>query len=177
MGVEIRTVRDEDFDAIATLTNYYIVNTPIHFGSDPVTSEELRGSWMKTRERYPFLIAAVDGGFVGYAKAGVWRDRAAYLWTTEVGIYVERGTQGRGVGKALYGTLMDGLRKQGFHSVIGGITLPNEASVGLHEALGFKQVSHVKHAGWKFGKWHDVGFWQVMLREDEHEAGPISQPG
>jgi len=176
MGVEIRRVQDADFEAIAALTNYYILNTPIHFGSEPAKAEDLRAPWVKTRERYPFLVASVDGAFAGYAKAGVWRDRAAYSWTAEVGIYIERAMQGRGVGKALYGALLDGLRNQGFHSVIGGITLPNEASVRLHESLGFHKVSHVKHGGWKFGKWHDVGFWQIMLRDDEHGAGPIAPP-
>ncbi len=171
--MRIRPVGAGDFEAVARLTNHYIETTAIHFGTEPVTPGELRAGWEKYAGRYPFLVVELDGRFGGYAKAGVWRDRAAYQWTPEAGIYVETWTQGRGVGTALYRALLDELRGRGFHSVIGGITLPNEASVRLHERVGFVKVGHVRHAGWKFGAWHDVGFWQAMLTGD----GPPREPG
>lgn len=158
----VRPAIASDFDAIAALTNIYITTTAIHFSYDPVTAEELRTAWEK-HARYPFVVAELDGRFAGYAKAGPWRERAAYQWTPESGIYVEPFAQRRGVGAALYARLIDALKAQGFHSVIGGVTLPNEASVRLHERLGFVKISHVKDAGWKFNQWHDVGFWQLML--------------
>ncbi len=159
----IRGVNPQDFDAVAALTNHFILHTSIHFGTEAVTAAELHESWEKTRATYPFLVAEVDGRFAGYAKAGVWRERAAYRWTPEAGIYIEEWTRGRGVGTMLYRALLDDLRARGFESVIGGITLPNEASVRLHERCGFVKVGHVLRAGYKFGAWHDVGFWQAVL--------------
>ncbi|MBL9150286.1 MAG: N-acetyltransferase [Phycisphaerae bacterium] len=163
MAVEIRTVEDSDWPAIADLTNHYIEHTAIHFGYDPVTPNELRELWWPKRDLYPFLVAADGTRFLGYAKAGVWRERAAYKWTAEVGVYVARDTQGAGVGTRLYQALIDACRERGFHSLVGGITLPNEPSVRLHERVGFVKVAHFAHAGYKFGAWHDVGFWQVKL--------------
>ncbi|MFM9959093.1 MAG: N-acetyltransferase family protein [Phycisphaerales bacterium] len=170
----IRSAEARDFDAVAALTNHYIVHTSIHFGTDPVSADELRGVWERSRARYPFLIAEVGGVFAGYAKAGVWRDRAAYSWTPETGIYIEPRVQARGVGTALYRALLDELRTRGFRSVVAGITLPNEASVRLHERVGFRAVGVVKDAGWKFGAWHDVGFWQIMLSDSA--AVPAALP-
>lgn len=167
----VRPVIATDFDAIAALTNTYITTTAIHFSYDPVTADELRTSWLRHAATYPFLVAERDGRFAGYAKAGPWRERAAYQWTPESGIYVEHSAQGQGVGTALYSCLADALRAKGFHSVIASVTLPNDASVRLHQRLGFVKVSHVKDAGWKFNRWHDVGFWQLMLN-----AGPPVSP-
>lgn len=170
----IRPARETDFSAIAALTTHYINTSAIHFGYEPVTAEELLAQWQKAGRRYPWLIAEQDGRFAGYAKAGVWRDRAAYQWAVETGIYIEPAAQGRGVGRALYTALLDDLRRRGFHMAIGGITLPNEPSERLHEALGFEKVAHFKHAGWKFDRWHDVGFWQLLLNGPEHQAGPLT---
>lgn len=162
-ALRVRPARAEDFAAIAALTNHYIRTTPIHFAYDPVTEGELRAMWEKSRERYPWLVATAGDAFAGYAKAGVWRDRTAYSWTPEVGIYVDASRHRTGVGRALYAALLAELQARGFHSAVGGITLPNDASVRLHEAMGFVKVGHFKHAGFKFEQWHDVGFWQVML--------------
>jgi len=169
----IRPVRESDFGAIARLTNHYIEKTCVHFGLQPVTAEELAEAWTLTRDMYPYLVAEVGGGFAAYAKAGTWRERAAYRWTAEVGIYAESAVHGRGVGRALYTALIETAKDWGFHSVIGGITLPNAASVRLHESLGFLSVGTVREAGWKMGAWRDVAFYQLMLREPTHIAGPI----
>jgi len=164
----IRAVSDGDFAAVAALTNEYILNTAIHFGVEPVTANELRDAWLPKRERYPFLIAVdASNEFLGYAKAGVWRERAAYRWTAEVGVYVIERAQRSGVGRALYARLIADCRARGLHSLVGGITLPNEASVRLHEAIGFVKTAFFAQAGWKFGRWHDVGFWQLMLLPPE----------
>jgi phosphinothricin acetyltransferase len=171
--MRIRETHEGDFDAIAELTNRYIVGCAVHFAFEPVTPDELRAGWLDTRDTYPWLCVDVDDAFAGYAKAGPWRTRAAYQWTPEVGIYVDPRAHGRGVGTALYGALLDDLRRRGFHSAIGGITLPNEASVRLHESLGFTRVATFRHAGHKLGAWHDVGFWQIMLQGDHHQPTPI----
>jgi len=172
----IRSATDADFEAIAALTNHYILGTAVHFGYDPVSAAELRESWLKHRDHFPFLIAELEGEFAGYAKAGTWRDRTAYSWIVETGIYLRPELHGRGVGTALYRVLLETLKEQGFHAAIGGITLPNEASVRLHERVGFVHVGTVKQAGWKFNTWHDAGFWQAVLRDHDHRAAPTTPP-
>lgn len=178
----IRPIQPADFDAVAALTNIYIRDTAIHFATQPVSADELRASWQRTRERYPWLVAEVDqptpaaqagGAFAGFARAYTWRERAAYQWTPEVGVYVEPRFHRRGVGRALYAKLLDILRRQGYRSAVAGITLPSEPSVRLHEAMGFVRVGTVRDAGFKLGRWHDVGFWQVRLGEDDVQGGPI----
>ena len=161
--MQVRAPRDEDFPAIARITNHYITTTTIHFGYDPVAASELRDQWQCYRETFPWLVIERDGAVVGYAKAGTWRERAAYRWTAEAGLYIADSERGRGLGRVLYGALLDELCRRGFHSVVAGITLPNDASVGLHRALGFVSVGVVEDAGWKNGQWHAVEFWQKRL--------------
>lgn len=173
----IRPARSEDFTAIAAITNHYITTTSIHFGYEPVTVDELRSAWKHSVERYPWLVAeqAVPGDpgqgpVVGYAKAGLWRERAAYAWTTEVGLYVAVDARGHGVGTGLYDELLRELELRGFRSAVAGITLPNAGSVRLHEKFGFVRVGTFEDAGWKLGAWHAVEWWQKRLRTDD--AGP-----
>lgn len=159
----IRPVTPADFPAIAALTNHFILNTSIHFGLAAVTADELRASWEKTRDRFPFLVAELDNRFAGYAKAGTWRERAAYDNTAEVGIYVALDLHAKGIGRALYIALINDCRARGFHSLVGGLTLPNPASQRLHESVGFTHVGNFREAGRKFNAWHDVAFYQLML--------------
>ena len=160
--MSIRPVREDDFPAIAAITNPYIATTAIHFGYDPVTADELAAQWRGSD--HPWLVLVDDGDTViGYAKSGTWRARAAYRWTAETGIYLAANAHGRGLGTALYAALLTELATRGFHSVVTGITLPNEASVKLHEKLGFVDVGVVREAGYKLGAWHDVSFWQKRL--------------
>ncbi len=166
----IRPVEPGDFPAIAELTNGFITGTTVHFGYQPQTPDELLGAWLKTRERYPFVVALMDGRFAGFAKASRWRERDAYGWTAETGIYVERNVHRRGVGRALYGALIDACGKAGFHTLVGGVTLPNEPSVRLHQACGFSHVGTFRQVGWKFGDWHDVAFYQRLLAGRETPA-------
>ncbi|MBL9032384.1 MAG: N-acetyltransferase [Phycisphaerae bacterium] len=179
--MRIRPTIERDMEAMTALTNTFIVSTAVHFAFEPLEPGEMARMWLDGRDRYPWLTAEIDGRFAGYAKAGPWRTRAAYQWTAEAGIYVEESSRGRGVGKALYAEIIDDLRRRGFHSVIGGVTLPNEASVRLHESLGFEFVGRFREAGHKLGHWHDVGFWQRMLRDSAHTpsgpgAGPNTPP-
>lgn len=174
--VHVRPARNDDFDAIAALTNYYIDNTAIHFSYQPVTPDELRNLWQAKLHLYPWLIAEVDGHFAGYAKASLWRERSAYQWTPEAGVYVETRFQRLGVGRALYQRLIDTLRAQGFHSLVGGITLPNDPSVRLHEAVGFQPAGVIRRAGWKMGRWWDVGFWQITLADEHAQPADIKPP-
>jgi L-amino acid N-acyltransferase YncA len=157
--VIIREPRDDDFAALAAITNHYIATTAIHFGYEPVTEAELREH---ASGRFPWLVADDDGA-IGYAKAGTWRARAAYQWTCELGLYVAPDARGRGIGTQLYSALLDACAARGFRSAIAGITLPNPASVALHERLGFVPVGVVAEAGFKLGAWHDVAFFQKRM--------------
>ncbi|MBL0217940.1 MAG: N-acetyltransferase [Myxococcales bacterium] len=156
----IRPAHDDDFDAIAAITNHYIATSTIHFAYEPLTAGELRTQWHGYRDRFPWLVTCVDGAVVGYAKAGTWRDRAAYNWTAETGIYIADASRGQGLGKPLYVALLAELEARGFRSVVAGITLPNEPSVAMHLALGFEPCGVIQDAGFKHGAWHAVGFWQ-----------------
>lgn len=175
--MRIRPAERADFPSIAALTNRYITTTAIHFAYDAVTADELLALANRGRDKYPWFIAEIEGVFAGYVKAGPWRDRAAYDWTPESGIYIEPAFHRRGVGRALYLRLFDTLRAQGFHSLIAGATLPNEGSVRLHESVGFVKVGHIHRAGWKMGKWWDVGFWQKALAAPDAPAAPLKPPG
>jgi phosphinothricin acetyltransferase len=106
---------------------------------------------------------AADDRVVGVAYAGPWNERAAYRWTVESTVYVEPSAHRRGVGDALYTELLDRLRRQGFHSAVAVIALPNDPSVGLHERHGFVRVGQLVEAGYKWDAWHDVGLWQNRL--------------
>jgi phosphinothricin acetyltransferase len=175
--IAIRAAAERDFFAIAQITSHYILTSTIHFGYEPVAPEELVAAWRAGRARYPWLVAASDDRVIGYAKAGVWRERAAYAWTTEVGLYVDPAERGRGVGRALYTALLAALEAAGFHSAVAGITLPNAVSEALHRALGFEPIGTVRDAGWKHGAWHDVAFWQRRLAPARHDpSGAPSWP-
>jgi phosphinothricin acetyltransferase len=178
MATVLRPPRPADFDAIAALTNTFIRDTAVHFGSADVAATELLAQWRTAvgGVRYAWLVAERDGAFAGYAKAGPWRSRAAYAWTTETTIYLPPAVRGLGLGRELYGRLLEQLAAQGFRSAIGGITLPNPASVRLHEALGFEACGVVRDAGCKFGRWHDVGFWQRRLCTDGQPGRPLQPP-
>jgi phosphinothricin acetyltransferase len=155
----IRAAHADDFDAIASITNHYITTTAIHFAYEPVTADALRHSW-HSHPHHPFLVDDPGDGVIAYAKAGPWRDRAAYAWTAEVGIYVRHDARGRRIGGALYSALLDELAAGGFRSAVAGITMPNAPSVALHERLGFAHVGTFADAGFKNGAWHDVAFFQ-----------------
>lgn len=115
--------------------------------------------------RHPWLVALEGAEVLGYAYAGRHRDRAAYRWAADTTAYVSPAHQRRGVGRALYGALLALLRRQGLYSAVAGITLPNEASVGLHERMGFELVGTYREIGFKHGAWRTVGWWQARLRE------------
>ena len=127
--------------------------------------------------RYPWLVAERDGAVAGYAYAGPHRARAAYRWSVDVTVYVSGAHHRHGVGRQLYGRLFELLVRQGFHEAGAGITLPNAASVGLHESLGFRPVGVYRNIAFKFGSWHDVGWWQKTLRPpapDRPPAEPVA---
>ncbi|WP_243323998.1 arsinothricin resistance N-acetyltransferase ArsN1 family B [Geothrix sp. SG200] len=159
----IRPVLPTDAPALAEIYNPYVRDTLITFEEQPVTAEEMGARIAKVTATYPWLVWEEDGRVLGYAYGSTWRTRHAYRFAVETTIYLDRGHQGRGRGVVLYQALLDELKQQGFHSALGCLSLPNAPSVRLHEKLGFRKVGHMTEAGWKFGAWVDVGFWELLL--------------
>jgi L-amino acid N-acyltransferase YncA len=129
-----------------------------------------------TSARYPWLIAEDEDEPVGYAYATEHRWRSAYRWTADTTIYISPGHHRRGVGRTLYGALLELLTAQGLYTACAGITLPNDASVGLHEAVGFEPIGVYRAVGYKHGAWRSVGWWQAQLRETKDDEVP-AEPG
>lgn len=160
----IREAKDSDAAALAEIYNFYIRNTVITFEEDDVDADEFIKRIQKVKKSgHSWLVAEEDGHVIGYAYSSKWNERSAYKKTAEVSIYLSDAAKSRGWGAKLYTELFNRLRKKSIHVVIGGITLPNAASVALHEKFGMEQVAHLKQVGYKFGQWLDVGYWQVQL--------------
>jgi phosphinothricin acetyltransferase len=142
----------------------------------PPSASEMAERITKTLAIAPYLVSEDDGRILGYAYAGQWRTRAAYQWSTEVSVYLDPSAHGRGIGSSLYRVLLDLVRVQGYRMALGGVTLPNPASVALHEKLGFTPVATYRAVGLKFGKWHDVGWWQLDLGDIGTNPPPPRTP-
>jgi len=161
----IRLATSADAEAIAAIYRPIVDATAISFETVPPTPAEIARRIASILEIAPWLVYQDGDGIAGYAYGSRHRDRAAYQWSVDVSVYVAEGTRRRGIGRALYKALFPLLRLQGFYAAYAGITLPNAASVGLHEAVGFRPVGVYRAVGYKLGAWHDVGWWQLSLRD------------
>jgi phosphinothricin acetyltransferase len=160
----IRSATSSDADSIARIYNHYILNTIITFEEQTVSAQEIAGRIAEANSAsLPWLVAEQDGQIVGYAYASKWKGRSAYRFSVESSAYLDPNAVGNGYGTKLYEHLFASLRECGIHLVIGGIALPNPASVALHEKFGLKKVAHFNEVGFKFEKWIDVGYWQLKL--------------
>ncbi len=159
----IRSAAPSDAAALTEIYNPFVLHTTITFEEEPLRDTEMAKRIAEGLARLPWLVEEVDGRIQGYAYASPWKARSAYRHTVESTVYVHPDAARRGVGERLYRALLDELRRSGIHTVIGLIALPNEASVALHEKLGFVKVAHLREVGRKFNRWIDVGHWQVML--------------
>ena len=163
-NLTIRLALNEDAEALARIYNHYIRETIITFEEEPLSVRDMESRIERVRAiPLPWLVAQVGNQIVGYAFAKPWKERSAYRFSTETSVFVDPDHRRRGIGSRLYQKLVHELRGLGVHSAIGGIALPNEASVALHEALGFKRVAEFHEVGFKFQKWIDVGYWQKIL--------------
>lgn len=164
MTAVIRFACETDAEQIAQIYAPYVTDTPVSFELEPPTSEQMWQRVHDVMERLPWLVCEREGQVMGYVYAGPHRSRPAYQWSVDVAVYIHKHHHRRGVGRALYTSLFELLRLQGYYNAYAGITLPNAASVGLHEALGFEPVGVYCATGYKLGAWHDVGWWQLPLR-------------
>ena len=160
----IRSAIPEDAESIARIYNHYIANTIVSFETQEVLPDEMARRIADVQAAsLPWLVAEAEDKIVGYAYASPFHKRAAYRFTVELSVYLDPDFFGRGLGSRFYQLLIDDLAVKGVHSVIGGIAMPNEASVALHEKFGFQQAAHYKEVGFKFDQWIDVTYWQRML--------------
>jgi L-amino acid N-acyltransferase YncA len=160
----IRTATKDDSAKIAEIYNFYITNTNITFEIEAVVADEMYARISEIVDSsLPWLVLENNGEIIGYAYASKWRARPAYKHSVETTIYLSKDSGRKGFGKLLYTKLISDLASSGFHTAIGGIALPNDASVRFHESLGFIKVAHFHEVGYKFNKWIDVGYWQKNL--------------
>ena len=160
----IRGVTSADAEAIASIYNHYVRETIVTFEEksvSPVAIERRIEDVLATS--LPWIVATDGSAVVGYAYATPWKPRSGYRFSVEVTVYLAPGHGGRGVGSALYGELFPMLEGRGVHAAMGGIALPNDASVRLHEKFGMRKVAHFEQVGFKFGQWIDVGYWQCIF--------------
>ena len=160
-GARIRAAEERDAAAIAELYNHYVSRSVITFEEEPVTPGEIARRVAEVRSAsLPWLIAEEGSRVTGYAYAAPWKTRTAYRYSVEITVYIDPACAARGIGSLLYGQLIPMLQAQHIHAVIGGIALPNQASVALHEKFGFRKVAEFREVGFKFDRWIDVGYWE-----------------
>lgn len=168
----IRMATAGDAGAVARIYDPIVTGTVISFELDPPGPAEMRRRIVQALAFAPWLVDESEGAVRGYAYASRHRERAAYQWSVDVTVYVDEAHRRKGVGGGLYKKLFALLRLQNFHAAYAGITLPNAASVGLHQALGFLPVGVYRGVGYKLGAWHDVGWWQLDLRARAEPSRP-----
>ena len=160
----VRSAEDLDAGQIADIYNHYVEHSIATFEEKPVELSEMAARLRDVHDAgFPWLVAQQSAGIVGYAYASQWKSRSAYRYSVEVTVYLDPQATGVGWGTRLYNSLFADLKDRGFRTAIGGISLPNPASVALHEKMGMTQVAQFRSVGYKLGQWIDVGYWQVDL--------------
>ena len=160
-----RDATTADGAALAGIYNHYILHTIVTFEEETVDGAEMARRIASVQDGdLPWLVAEEGGAIVGYAYATSWRTRVAYRHCAEVSVYLRHDCAGRGLGTALYGALFERMARTPVHVLLGCISLPNEASVALHEKFGLRKVAHFDEVGYKFGRWIDVGYWQKTVQ-------------
>jgi L-amino acid N-acyltransferase YncA len=163
----IRDATIEDAAAICDIYNHYVANTIITFEEKPVSVKDMQDRIEEVISSFPWYVWHEDDRVIGYSYASKWKGRTAYRFTVEGTVYLHSDFIGKGIGAQLYTAVISELRERSHHSIIGGIALPNAASVALHEKLGFTKVAHFKELGWKLGRWIDVGYWELLLQNTQ----------
>jgi len=164
-NIVIRCIKKQDLEKITEIYNHYIADTVITFEEEQVTLDDMSARIKKiAADSLPWFVAEDDSGSViGYAYASKWRERYSYRYSVEVTAYLAPDAKQQGKGSQLYERLFSELKRLSIHSVIAGITLPNPASIALHEKFSMNKVAHFNEVGFKFNQWQDVGYWQGTL--------------
>jgi phosphinothricin acetyltransferase len=175
MTQTLRMATPDDAPGMLAIYAKVVRETAISFEYEPPEPAAFRAKIEKLLATHACLVLEDRAGVAAYAYGSEWRGRIAYSWSTETTVYVREDARGRGAGRRIYGALLEALTLQGFRLAIGGIALPNAASVALHELLGYRPVGTHHGCGFKLGRWHDVGFWEKELlprRDGEQPAAP-----
>jgi L-amino acid N-acyltransferase YncA len=173
MTVTIRFARPDDVSGVLAIYGPYCDATTVSFEIAAPTTAQMSERIQRIMVQHPWVVAEIDGEVAGYVYASQHRERAAYRWMVDVAVYISPAHRRRNLGKALYSCLFEVLRTQGYFKAFAGITLPNAASVRLHEAVGFRPIAIYKGVGYKLGQWLDVGWWQLDLQpESSNPAEP-----
>lgn len=173
--LRIRVAAESDARAIAAIYRPVVESTAISFEEVPPDAHEMARRIRETLAWHPWLVCDIAGHVAGYAYGSRHRVRASYRWSVDTSVYVDERYRRSGVGRGLYLSLFGLLAAQGYFNAYAGITLPNPGSVSLHESVGFKPVGVYRAVGYKLGAWHDVGWWQLVLKA--HDAPPIEPVG
>lgn len=163
--MNIRQVEIIDAEQIAEIYNFYVQNTHHTFETEPVNFGEMQKRIGEIIKNYPYIIAEENDEILAYAYAAKYKSRCAYRRSVEISVYGKNGTKGKGFGTKLYEKLLEELSKIDAHAIIAGIALPNEASIKIHERFGFEKVAHFREVGFKFNKWIDVGYWELINKK------------
>jgi len=172
-NITVRMAVLEDVDALLAIYAPYCTETVITFEYDVPEREEFLNRIKKILSKYPYLVAVENGNIVGYAYASEYKTRAAYQWDVETSIYVDRNCRAHGIGTILYEKLLELLKKQNIFHAYACVTLPNEASQGIHEKFGFRLAGILPKSGYKFGAWHDIGWFEKSLIREKKEPEPV----
>ena len=171
MERRIRSVTLDDARAVAKIYAPFVADAATSFETIPPDAAEIQRRIKDKTPKYPWLVFETGDMVLGYAYGSEHRTRQAYQWSADVSVYTHERARKRGVGRALYTVLLDLLRRQGYFNAYAGITLPNPASVGLHEAMGFTPVGVYSRVGYKLARWHDVMWLQLRLSEELEPRG------
>jgi L-amino acid N-acyltransferase YncA len=169
----VRTATPADAEACAAIYAPYVTGSAISFEAEPPDSGEMGRRIAAALERHAWLVIEDEGRVVGFAYGGPYKTRQAYRWSCEVSVYVEPSRHRSGAGRRLYEALFERLAARGYRMAVAGMTLPNDASAGLHRAMGFESVGTYRRIGYKDGAWHDVAWTQRPLAADD---GPPVEP-
>ena len=165
LGIKmIRQVNKNDAEQLTIIYNYYVKNTIITFEEIEIDKQEMTKRIAENLlENLPWIVFEEDSNLLGLAYASQWKSRCSYRHSVEVTVYLDKDCKGKGIGSQLYEKLIQQIKESKYHALLGGISLPNEASIKLQEKFGFKKVAHFKEVGYKFNKFIDVGYWELIL--------------
>lgn len=162
----IREVKLKDAKEIVDIYNYYILNTNITFEENALTADEMEERIIEKTAKHPWIVYEKDGQVIGYAYLSQWHGRSAYRFSKEASIYLDINEKGNGIGKILFEKLLERAKEYKVHSIVSGITIPNDASISMHEKYGFKKIAEFEEIGYKNNQWLNVGYWQKILWDD-----------
>ena len=171
-NIRFRFAESSDARDISEIYGYYVTNTAISFECTPPSAEDFARRITETMPRYPFIVCEADGKVVGYASAHSYRSFAAYAWGAELSIYLSKDFHSIGLGKALYGALIELLKMMNFQTVYGIVAYPNPESERLHKSMGFRYSGSMQKAGFKLGRWYDITNYELAIGEYPQQLEP-----